>query len=136
MTTCRFSVYGKVVGSARPRVTRYGTYIPKAARDYRSLIRRAFTDQCGGRSAPIQTGPVEVRITVRRALPKSTPKRVESEPDTKKPDADNIAKNVLDALNGVAWKDDSQIVSLAVVKLPRTRCKEHITVEVAPCEMI
>lgn len=132
----RFSVYGKVTGSARPRVTRYGTYIPKAAREYRSLIRRAFTDQCGGRFAPIQTGPVEVRITVYRALPKSTPKRVDSEADTKKPDVDNIAKNVLDALNGLAWSDDSQITSLSVKKMPRTRCDERIIVEIAPLEIV
>ena len=35
---------------------------------------------------------------------------------TKKPDADNIAKVVCDALNGVAYKDDTQIVSLHIKK--------------------
>ncbi|MEX5590971.1 RusA family crossover junction endodeoxyribonuclease, partial [Pseudomonas urmiensis] len=35
---------------------------------------------------------------------------------TKKPDADNIAKAVTDALNGLAYKDDSQIVILSVYK--------------------
>ena len=35
---------------------------------------------------------------------------------TKKPDADNIAKAVCDALNGIAYKDDSQVVDLTVRK--------------------
>lgn len=35
---------------------------------------------------------------------------------TKKPDIDNIAKAALDALNGLAWHDDSQVVSLLVRK--------------------
>ena len=65
-----------------------------------------------------------------RQLPKSTPKRVLSEPDTHKPDADNIAKIVLDALNGVAWLDDAQVTSLTVVKLDRTRDPERLSVRI------
>lgn len=33
-----------------------------------------------------------------------------------KPDVDNIAKIILDGLNGVAFKDDKQVVGLAVSK--------------------
>lgn len=33
-----------------------------------------------------------------------------------KPDADNVAKLVLDGLNGVAWVDDAQVVDLAIVR--------------------
>jgi len=35
---------------------------------------------------------------------------------TNKPDLDNIAKIILDSLNGIAYKDDSQVVSLTVIK--------------------
>ena len=35
---------------------------------------------------------------------------------TKKPDADNIAKIILDSLNGLAYKDDSQVSALMVLK--------------------
>ena len=35
---------------------------------------------------------------------------------TKKPDLDNVAKLILDSLNNVAYKDDSQIVMLKVEK--------------------
>ena len=34
----------------------------------------------------------------------------------KKPDSDNIAKVVLDALNGIAYHDDTQIIKLSVTK--------------------
>ncbi|MGU8281019.1 RusA family crossover junction endodeoxyribonuclease [Clostridium perfringens] len=55
-------------------------------------------------------------------IPKSyTKKRVQVireglEKPTKKPDADNIAKIILDSLNGVAYKDDSQIVDIRIIK--------------------
>lgn len=121
-----FEVRGRVVGSARPRVTRRGTYIPQKTRDYRNRIKGAFMEAGGMR----RSGPVSVRVYVYRELPKSRPKRVESEPDTFKPDVDNIAKNVLDALNGIAWGDDSQVVELIVRKYPRSREPERIVVEI------
>lgn len=121
-----FEVRGRVVGSARPRVTRRGTYIPQKTRDYRNRIKGAFMEAGGMR----RSGPVSVRVYVYRELPKSRPKRVESEPDTFKPDVDNIAKNVLDALNGIAWDDDSQVVELIVRKYPRSREPERIVVEI------
>jgi Holliday junction resolvase RusA-like endonuclease len=34
----------------------------------------------------------------------------------KKPDADNIMKAIADALNGIAYKDDSQIVNVTITK--------------------
>lgn len=125
-----FEVRGEVVGSARPRVTRHGTYIPAKTRRYRETIKGNFIEQ-GGR---VMRGPLSVRIDVYRKLPKSRPKRMESEPDTFKPDVDNIAKNVLDALNGLAWEDDSQVVSLTVRKWPRRRDDELIFVEIAEVE--
>ena len=35
---------------------------------------------------------------------------------TKKPDVDNITKSILDSLNGIAYKDDSQVTGLEVMK--------------------
>ncbi len=34
----------------------------------------------------------------------------------KKPDIDNVVKAVLDALNGVAYRDDTQVIELHVRK--------------------
>lgn len=121
-----FEVVGRVVGSARPRVTRHGTYIPTKTRRYRELIRSCFIESGGQRMA----GPLAVRVDVYRELPSSRPKRTESEADTFKPDVDNVAKNVLDALNGLAWDDDASVVDLHVVKHPRTRARERILVTI------
>jgi Holliday junction resolvase RusA-like endonuclease len=35
---------------------------------------------------------------------------------TSKPDLDNLAKIVLDALNGILWADDCQVVKLEITK--------------------
>lgn len=77
--------------------------------------------------------PVAVRIDVYEPLPKSRPKRVTSEPNTFKPDADNIAKLVMDGMNGAVWGDHAQVVDLHVVKHPRVRGQaERMDISIAP----
>ena len=48
---------------------------------------------------------------------------------TKKPDLDNIAKAILDSLNGIAYKDDSQIVSLLISKKYSDRPRVEIALK-------
>jgi len=66
-------------------------------------------------------GPVALELHVTRVAPKSQPKRATAKnpwpwADVKKPDCDNYAKIVQDALNGIAFRDDAQIVDLRVTK--------------------
>ncbi|HHQ4407925.1 TPA: RusA family crossover junction endodeoxyribonuclease [Clostridium perfringens] len=67
-------------------------------------------------------------------IPKSyTKKRVQAirdglEKPTKKPDGDNIAKIIFDSLNGISYKDDSQILELRVIKI-YTEDKERVEFE-------
>ena len=78
--------------------------------------------------------PLAVTIDVQRALPKSLWDKVRALLDTGKPDCDNIAKAVLDALNGVAFDDDAQVVTLLVRKFPRVRmssCDEYVRVTIS-----
>lgn len=83
-------------------------------------------------NAPFLLGPVEVRLMIFVPIPKSWSARKQAEALTAdrwlsgvrvgrvlpigKPDLDNIAKLVLDALNGILWRDDSQVVSLTIIK--------------------
>ena len=66
--------------------------------------------------------PLEVHIIAYYEMPKSISKKKKQEMledkirPTIKPDTDNIAKSILDSLNGIAYKDDKQIVSLKVDK--------------------
>jgi Holliday junction resolvase RusA-like endonuclease len=67
-------------------------------------------------------GPLEVRIDAYMQIPASMSKfnkvqaRVGALRPTKKPDADNIAKHLLDCFNGIFWTDDKNIVGLMVRK--------------------
>lgn len=115
-----FTVRGKVQGKQRPRFTRSGRcYTPKATADYEAAIAAAFRDQCGGFYAASE--PVAVSVDVFRALPKSRPKSVAAEADTARPDLDNVVKAVLDALNGIAYADDAQVVEIHATKHDRMR---------------
>lgn len=119
-----------VAGKARPRVTNRGTYTPQSTTDAEDEVVTAFREAARARKyfEPAPKGcPVGVWISVRRAMPESRPRSLSYEPDTFKPDPDNIAKLVLDALNGEAWADDAQVVELAVRKMPRKRGLGDVT---------
>lgn len=125
MASSVLHVVGEVVGKPRPRFTSYGgrvrTFTPKKGETFESLVRVAYQAQGG----TMHDGAVEVEIAYRRPMPKSRPKGVEREWDSFKPDIDNVAKAVLDALNGVAFADDKCVVSLRAAKLPRVRCQHE-----------
>lgn len=115
-----FRVYGKIRGQARPRVTRNGKHTYKVKEDvnWERKIREAFINS-GGRS--FGNAPIALAVISHRALPKSTPKKITQQSDVCKPDASNILKSVEDALNGIAYHDDRQIVCPIPLKMPRKR---------------
>lgn len=117
MTT--FCVPGEPQGKARPRFTRGGrTYTPRKTVAYEDAIREEFL-KSGGQITDL---PVKVQISAFYKIPISASKSRAAKMDggeilpTKKPDTDNIAKVVCDALNGVAYKDDAQVCCLKVDK--------------------
>jgi Holliday junction resolvase RusA-like endonuclease len=63
----------------------------------------------------IESGPVSLVLVCSMPRPKYIKK--DAIWHTKKPDIDNLAKAVMDALNGIVWKDDSQICELSAVKI-------------------
>ena len=120
--TVQFSVPGKPIGKQRPRVTTRGgfarAYTPKETVEYENRIRTSYRCISGGKLS----GPVFASIEGIFPIPKSASKKEKelmlsgSIPYTKKPDCDNIAKSVLDALNTIAYDDDSQVCKLMVSK--------------------
>lgn len=121
------TVFGEVLGKPRPRVTRHGAYTPRKFADYEERIAAEFRKQL---SKPLE-GAVSLKVTVQRRLPKSRPKKTASEPDTFRPDLDNVLKLVMDALNGVAYLDDNQVTLIQAEKLPRIRIdEEFVRIEV------
>lgn len=104
----------------RPRFTRSGrTYTPKKTLQFEQQIRETWREQYGDGYAGFE-GPVSIQIETSRPLCKSNPKHWAGRQDLKKPDFDNIGKVVCDALNGVAYRDDSQIFEAKVRKFPLT----------------
>ena len=120
----KFTIPGEPCGKARPRVVRNGNfsraYTPEKTVNYETLVKLEYQRQCG--DAYISEGGIHMSITARFAIPKSASKRkAQAMLDgvirpTKKPDCDNIIKIVCDALNGIAYKDDAQIVSVSIEK--------------------
>ena len=74
------------------------------------------------------TAPIQIKITANYKKAKSN-KMLHP---TLKPDADNIAKIVCDGLNGIAYTDDKQIVSLTVLKV-WTDGIERVEVDISEC---
>ena len=113
-------VEGKIKGKARPRFnTKTGrAFTPGDTITYENWIKCCYKEQCG----KFIGGPVKAKIYVYYKIPKSyTKKRVQVirdglEMPLKKPDADNVAKIVLDSLNKIAFDDDAQVVELTVIK--------------------
>ena len=111
-------VEGKIKGKARPRVFNGHAVTPKDTVTYENWVRLNYKEQCG----EYLEGAIEATILAYYKIPKSySKKRIKGilegrEYPTKKPDADNIAKIILDSLNGIAFKDDSQIIKLTVIK--------------------
>lgn len=119
MKTTMFTVIGEPQGKARPRILRSGrAYTPKKTAEYERAIRAAFKDAGG----ELTEYPVRVSIIAYYRIPQSASKRMQAQMmenavlPTKKPDLDNLAKVVCDALNGIAYKDDAQVCKLSVRK--------------------
>jgi len=117
-----FNIPGDPQGKLRARTVWGGkrTYTPQKTADYEELIRWSYRRV--SKDIFDQEEPLEVCIVAWFKPPKSTPKYKACNMlkqliyPTKKPDIDNIAKIILDALNGVAYKDDTQVIDLKVSK--------------------
>ncbi|MGX7200046.1 RusA family crossover junction endodeoxyribonuclease [Enterococcus nangangensis] len=90
----------------------------------------------------IVTGPVALTLRFYIAPPKylaKVKKRQEALKNEqiyvdKKPDADNYVKAILDAINGIVYKDDGQVASLSAVKLYSYNPRTEIEVTVLEAE--
>lgn len=114
MTTI-FCIPGTPVGKQRPRFDSRTkrTYTPKKTVGYEHLVR-LYAKQA---KVPHFEGHIVVSISLYM-------------PDARQRDCDNAAKSITDALNKVAWKDDSQIVELHIRKrIDRTNPRAVVTIE-------
>jgi Holliday junction resolvase RusA-like endonuclease len=110
---------GKPQGKERPRLGRHGkVYTPVATKSYEGDLGWAAKIAMNGRK-PLW-GPLRVTVTAFIAIPESYKhedrRRALAGELWPRTDTDNYAKAALDALNGIAYLDDSQVVDLRARK--------------------
>lgn len=119
-----FTVNGPAVPKQRPRISRGRAYTPKRTTDYEERVRDAFRSSYHG-FYPVYGAdiPVRVCISIIQGIPKSWSKKKRRQaengeivPLSHNGDVDNIAKSILDALNGYAYEDDCQVTTLMITK--------------------
>jgi len=138
MTSLKFSVPGKVIAKQSFRYTKDGVkYTNSSVKTYANWVRICFQ-----RAYPEHLPSVffekalKIRIVAYFEIPKSYSKK-KKEMAKKgqirpivKPDTDNISKNIKDALNGIAYPDDKQVVSEHIYKCYSENASAEIEIEV------
>ena len=116
-----FCVLGEPVGKGRPKFRRVGeftqTYTPSKTARYEQLVRLEYHAQVGTICFP-KDSALGMTIKIIRSIPRNTSsKKTKMMLERmilpgKRPDVDNCVKVILDALNKIAFHDDSQVVRI------------------------
>ena len=123
MAEIRFTVYGEPIAQGRPKFARVKNHVvaydPAKSKNYKSRVLAAALEVKPEK--PLE-GPLALIVTIYRTIPKSFSKKKREQAisgyirPTTKPDVSNICKGVEDALKGVIWRDDSQVVTMYASK--------------------
>jgi Holliday junction resolvase RusA-like endonuclease len=115
-------IVGPPPAKGRPRFGRGRTYTDPSTREAEDAVVAAWVDAGAPRLAD---GPLVLSVTVELARPRShlrsdgglsaAGRRAGRHP-RRRPDLDNVAKAVMDALSGRAWRDDADVVALYAVR--------------------
>ena len=126
MRKIEFFVPGAPIGKGRPRATRRGAgvvmFTPEKTAGYEALVAAAASNAMRAEAGSLFTGSLEAVLEMRIPIPASWSKAHKAaalagtELPTSKPDIDNVAKAILDACNGVVFRDDAQVVMLIATK--------------------
>lgn len=121
MDPVTITIPGAPKGKARARVTRAGrAFTPAETRNREAFVKMLAVAEMAGR--PPIDGPCELVMRSVSEVPASWPKKrqaaalVGEVAPTSKPDLDNQIKLITDALNGVVYRDDAQLVRITAEK--------------------
>lgn len=115
-------VFGLPVAQARARArifqdrmgqARVSVYDPANSRDWKRTVIAQVVERKP--PAPIGEAPLSMELTFHLPRPQSLPKRILYH--VKRPDCSNLLKGVEDALRGIVYRDDSQLVRVTVEKI-------------------
>ena len=138
MDVRRFSVPGEPKGKGRPKFSRAmgRAYTPLTTATYENLVKVQYDQSCEQYADSKE--PVLMEIRAYYGIPISTSKKKQALMQdgyivpVKKPDADNVAKIICDALNELAYKDDTAISDLIIRR--RYSNKPRVEVYIRPYE--
>lgn len=121
-----FTVPGAMRGKMRPKASSFHgftrVYTPKEQIEFENWVRLNYQRKHPDDAPFPRETQLRVTIICKKKIPADASKKLKALMssgqvlDTKRPDADNIAKSILDALNTIAFADDNQIVDLRIVK--------------------
>lgn len=134
MNPFTITIPGDPNGKARARVTRKGfAYTPAKTRNAEVFIKMIAAEEMAGRTP--MDGPVSLTMRAVMVPAKSWSKKKQAAAltgeirPTKKPDVDNILKLVKDALNGIVYGDDAQVVRVEAEKVYGPQALTVVTVK-------
>jgi Holliday junction resolvase RusA-like endonuclease len=135
MIRVTFTIQGAPRGKGRPRFARCGnhvkTYTDAKTTAYERMVQLCWKQQSGQRMP--DGVPIKAYVRAYFPIPKSASKKrraeLEGTPHTKKCDIDNLLKSVFDALNGVAYTDDSAICYVVAAKIYSASPRVEVVLE-------
>jgi Holliday junction resolvase RusA-like endonuclease len=118
------------VAKGRPRVTNSGhAFTPAKTRAAEANLRWYLHKALAGQERPLFNGPVQVFVHFKFQRPETCKRAFHSV----KPDLDNVFKGLSDSLNGLVLRDDSQIISVTMMKSYSSALEIHLRVfEICP----
>lgn len=132
-------IHIKPLPQPRPRFARRGnfvtTYDTPKIKTYKKHIEISVRNEMASKKIRMTERPLIINLTFTFAPPKSYPKYKVKEimsgkmKYTKNVDVDNLAKAVMDAINGVAYQDDRQVIELGVKKQYGEKDAIHINIK-------
>lgn len=128
------TIPGPPIGKGRPRFSRASghAFTPSPTRNREAYIRMLATEEMAGREP--MTGPIAVVLLAAFEPPASWSKVKRLKAiggnlaPTGRPDLDNLLKLATDALNGIVFRDDAQIISVQATKTYAPRGLMVVTV--------
>jgi Holliday junction resolvase RusA-like endonuclease len=135
----RLVIPGEAVPQLRPRFARQGNFVraydPEKCRNYKAYIRMLASEAYSG---PLLEGQISLQVAIYRLPPRGWGKSKmalalagQIRPITK-PDLTNTIKGIEDALKGIFWHDDAQVVELYLQKWYSDTPRAEVTVDEIP----
>ncbi len=107
---------------------------PRRRKAWRDAVADAAREWQKTHNAALLEGPLRFEAWFYLPRPKSAPKRVAM--PAKKPDASKLLRSVEDALTGIIWHDDAQIVTAHVFKRFALFCPPHAVLRIGRVEEV